>query len=211
MARERPIIFKAEMIRAINEDRKGQTRRLRGLDRINEDPDAWRYMGVVDGAHLFVGGHGAIEENVLIACPYGTPGETLWVKEALIRIPWEGYDGIAYEADNEPAWDMTRPCAWGWKRNRLAGMFCPKGLSRITLELTEVRVERVQDISKEDAIAEGLRQNDLGQWLPHYPSAAGWEDPRQAFWGLWDSINEKRGYASMTVNPWVWVVSFRKV
>jgi len=79
------------------------------------------------------------------------------VREAGKRIEWaDGIDGIAYAADGEPAWDITRPCRWLWKNNSLPSMFMPKGLARIWLDVVSVRVERVQDITEEDIKAEGI-------------------------------------------------------
>jgi hypothetical protein len=250
MARERPIIFSAEMVRAILDGPKTQTRRVikpqpKAHDgplpadcvAVEEAPGLYSIKSYRDGQKRHVQRmvsegmprsiipHANAWEYWRGWCPYGTPGDFLWVKEGH-GFMWDDdlFACVVYRADGtkmkptglseedgycfaDLAERGDAECGWKWRPS----IHMYRWASRITLEVTEVRVERVLDISKEDAIAEGLRQNDLGQWLPHYPSAAGWEDPRQAFWGLWDSINEKRGYASMTVNPWVWVVSFRKV
>ena len=87
------------------------------------------------------------------------------------------------------------------------GIFMPRWASRITLEVTGVRVELLQDISEADALAEGIVQlRDGGFGLPdgsHYHAA----DPRQSYLGLWEAIN---GEGSVTANPWVWVVEFKR-
>lgn len=81
----------------------------------------------------------------------------------------------------------------------------PRWTSRITLEITDVRVQRVQEISEEDAIAEGIQLNTLGP-----PATRGYYGPRNHFKHLWDSINAKRGY-SWESNPWVWAVTFKRI
>src|SRR5208283_4985371 len=90
-------------------------------------------------------------------CPYGVVGDRLWVKEALRRA---GKGIIVYADDGCPAWDR-RECAgesvtWPWKGKSLSAMFMPRWASRLTLELTEIRVQRVQEISEADCIAEGI-------------------------------------------------------
>lgn len=120
--------------------------------------------------------------------PY-VEGERLWVKESIARGPGEL---SAFVADGA----RTKATAWPWKRDRLPGMFCPKGLSRITLELTDVRVERLQAITEADAAAEGVGEPPWGTRAESYAT-------------LWDSINSKKPGCAWSANPWVWVLSFR--
>jgi hypothetical protein len=120
------------------------------------------------------------------ACPYGVPGDRLWVREDVIThssIP----QVVGYVADGCQATER-----WEKRRNSIR---MPRWASRITLEITEVRVQRLQNISDEDAQAEG-----------------GWGGGcfHRSFAGLWDSINAKRGFG-WDVNPWVWVVGFKRV
>jgi hypothetical protein len=129
-------------------------------------------------------------------CRYGEPGDWLWVKETYRAFP----DGDTYyradaAADYIPVHADDAPEQWRWQ----SGMLMPRVHSRITLELTKVRVERVQQISKADCMAEGMP----GLEDVH----AGWH---QSYAQLWDSINAKRGFA-WEANPWVWVLECRKL
>ena len=192
--KERPISFRADMVRAILDDSKTQTRRV-----IEPQP-----YGAADVAILWKGHPIGIED-----CPYGKPGDRLWVKEALERGEMMGgvfddYHYALYCADKTRARRDPPFCApWQWKLGKLPSIFCPRWASRITLEITGVRVERVQEISEKDVLAEGC---GLRPW---YLNASGYpEGPRTAgFAELWDSINAKRGYP-WEDNPWVWVVEF---
>jgi hypothetical protein len=193
--KERPILFSGEMVRAILDGRKTQTRRLvTPQPRVTgEDakalPAAWA-AGFVD-----------------VACPYGVPGDRLWVKETFIRQEAEYEVMVSSTVPIVPAFTTYRADAdphgqqkgAGWK----SGRFMPRHLSRLTIEVTDVRVERLQDISEEDATAEGVTpdadciKNRCAR--PH----------RDRFLDLWDELNAKR--APWRSNPWVWVVSFRRL
>ena len=143
----------------------------------------------------------------VIACPYGRPGGRLWVRESFRLcaeadpIPPRDTDPafrVWYEADapHQPGAGKLRP-----------SMFMPRWASRITLEVSGVRVERLQDISDADARAEGIVAAYGGFGLPdssHFHAA----DPRISYWSLWDAIN---GAGSVEANPWVWVVEFRRL
>lgn len=186
--RARPILFSAPMIRALLAGRKTQTRRAiaakwwRCLDADDEDDRAL----------------------ALAQSPYA-PGEHLWVKEAIRRVG----DGLSeYVADGA----ITKADAWPWKRAQLPAMFCPKGLSRITLEITEARIERVQDISGYDAVAEGISILRCGcevcrrtaEMCPADQSSAIME-----YASLWESLNGKRPGLGWGDNPWCWCISFK--
>jgi hypothetical protein len=178
--KERPILFSAPMVRAILEGRKTQTRRL-----VKES--------VVTGAII----HGLMSVRPgfdLAKCPYGQPGDQLWVKEAIKCVDGgSDYAHVVFSADE----GTTKADVWPWKRTTLPGMFMPRGLSRITLEVVSVRVERLNEISPYDACCEGLAPNE-GDPL----------DPVGDFSKLWDSINAKR--APWASNPWVWRVEFKR-
>jgi hypothetical protein len=135
-------------------------------------------------------------------CPYGRPGDRLWVKEAMRfeRALEDGVETSVFVADGA----RTKADAWPWKLKTLPGMFMPYGLRRITLEVTGVHIERLNDTSEEDALAEGVEA------APFCKSGrlAGMEHA-EAFSDLWDRINAKR--APWSSNPWVWVVEFRRV
>jgi hypothetical protein len=210
--RERPILFSAPMVRAILEGRKTMTRRVAKLKpwhRIEEKEDGshWPWMEI-DGADM---GH-------WLPCPYGAPGDRLWVRETFYD-PLDG-QSVMYRADGEldaNLWDA----GVRWQPS----IHMPRRASRITLEITAVRVERLQDISEADAIAEGLKRitKDGGATVKHgipdrdgLPGTddTGWPwrdwsaDPCVAFRRLWESIN---GPGSWDANPWVWVVGVRRV
>ena len=215
---EHPILFSGEMIRAILDGRKAQTRRVlkcpheivgigtqddwnsgRADDRMRRFED-W---GPQRGYHLFNIDSGS---TIAMQCPHGRPGDCLWVREAW-RTTGDGgrcndapprdlqAHKIWYEADGEaPASELVgkyRP-----------PMFMPRWASRITLEITGVRVERLQEISDMDAFAEGI-QTAVDHGLKSDGTARG------TFAALWNSINAARGYG-WDVNPWVWVIEFRR-
>lgn len=196
--KERPIIFGSPMIRAILDGKKTQTRRIVRPQPNTDHEDepywhvggyrAWRYRSTDN--ILRKGGN-------LLTCPYGEVGDRLWVRETWCA---ESRSTIYYRADG---WEYGR--SGGWKTS----IFMPRWASRITLEITGVRVERLHDISEEDARAEGAPVADIltGRALLDQSSNQGCHK-----WGfelLWDSINAKRSpWAS---NPWVWVISFKKL
>lgn len=160
-------------------------------------------------------------------CPYGVPGDRLWIRETFALQsnveddlppfadgrPVKHFDGEDESGWLQPHYRATDPmpepgcpederhncgsediCASPWKPS----IFMPRWASRITLEVTEVRVQRVQEISKADCIAEGMEGLD--------DVHAGWH---QNYAQLWDSINLKRGFG-WDANPWVWCVTFKK-
>jgi len=205
--KERPIIFSGPMVQAILTGRKDQTRRVVKPENLNHNAGCIRKW--LDA--------GELGEHLLRLCPYGKPGSRLWVKEAIRRGDWEArpdfyHGGIQYAADGEWMWDVEGPCQWVWpKRKMLPAMFMNRGMSRITLELTAVRVERVQDISEADAEAEGVEpigvpviDGGTGEHLGDQPSY------RYGFSALWDSLNARRGYP-FSSNAWVWVLGFRRL
>lgn len=215
--RERPILFSAPMVRAILEGRKTQTRRVLkqatgpSLSVGMSDDDS----GTAELSWLWGDGPGHdVHETVKrVACPYGKPGDHLWVRENGWERPertpkmmrdgadtWERYyyDADGYNTDS----DAEQFKSWGFKRRPSIHM--PRWASRITLEVTGVRVERLQDISNEDARAEGVLQKYAEECvrLGHPYNAM------DIFRQLWASIN---GAGSWGENPWVWVVEFRRI
>jgi hypothetical protein len=217
--KERPILFSAEMVRAILEDRKGQTRRV-----IKPQPLKWctRFeLAPYKEGNFIVGEIGdwlqmtddANSIRGLGRCPYGIPGDRLWVREtwALQKfmddqlsedgitpgaIDDQGYH-IGYFADGSGIYEGANI---GRKR---PSIFMPRWASRINLLIKDIRVERVQEIGYLDCIAEGIEQWE-GSRPGHKKSV--WQ-LRSDYWRLWDSINAKRGYG-WDVNPLVWVIEF---
>ena len=217
-SRERPILFSGEMVRAILDGRKTQTRRVVKM------PTALARIGCSLDTAVANGGFLSLRRDddsiVNLACPYGYPGDDvvgqqasrLWVREALERHSiWRRSvlcgDGVYYRADGAVA--IHSDATWAWQRDVLPSRFMPRGLSRITLEITNVRVERVQSISEEDAKAEGAAKS--GGYEYDTLDGTEWRGTnyRAGYRKMWDSINAKRGY-SWESNPWVWVIEFRR-
>jgi len=199
--RERPILFSAPMVRAILDGSKTQTRRVvKGMALEWLSPD------------MFTPAFVASTGNDM--CPYGKVGDRLWVKEAIRAWTFIDDDGpcVEYVADGHIHDDAT----WVWKRDYLPSMFMPRGLSRITLEITDVRVQRLQDLSEDDARAEGCEREsspeDCSDMDGILNAECGYFPSRSyvgGFENLWDSLNAKR--APWASNPWVWVVSFARL
>ncbi len=214
--KELPILFSTPMVKAILDGRKSVTRRLVKPQPVNVR-DARAYANGAFVAEVPVCDSGkVIAARDVTVVPRWTPGMLLWVKETF------GYDAhddrIVYRADHPDAKENRGegPEVWRWKPS----IFMPRVASRITLEVTGVRVERLHDISESDAIAEGVRffadlpsihpyGNDP-RWSAGDPTATDecLHSARSAFGNLWVSIN---GPDSWDANPWVWVVSFTRV
>ena len=192
--KEYPIIFNGEMVRAILEGKKTQTRRVISFPLNHIHP------------------------------PYGYPGDNLWVRETwgigTRPHPHDGwFDGVEYRADEFYLEDHDDlPC------NRISddieyekydtgrwypSIHMPRWASRIDLSIKDIRVERIQDISEEDAISEGIDKS--GTFWKDYRKGgmkqAMLQDPIDSFRTLWNLINEKRGFG-WDVNPWVWVIEW---
>lgn len=212
--KEKPISFKPEMVKAILENRKTQTRRLNGFDVINKEPDRYRYLGMTEVLGV---PHAAFRDEqdnlqVLIKYPCGRPGHLLWVREP---VAYGENDIVAYKADGLcGAWmdDGAGRRLWiahgwiqgfakksgryfskyGWKWHSSIRM--PRWACRLVLEIVSVRVERLQEISEEDARAEGIQEYGVGAV--------------HDFMILWSSIH---GPDAWIANPYVWVIEFKMV
>lgn len=222
--RERPIIFSGPMVRAILEGRKSQTRRVLKPQPDQDASTHWRESwGVWRNTTTHPG--------VRWRCPYGQPGDRLWVRETwlefdrdhrhepgprdrLLDIGRPVRNGVAYRADTDSEGDAIRK-EYGYKWRPSIHM--PRWASRLTLEVTGVRVERVQEISETDARSEGVhperetRVNGRHLAVDGYPGRleAG-NLHRIAFVRLWDSIHARLGHP-WEANDWVWVVEFRRL
>ncbi|MDD2110103.1 hypothetical protein [Pseudomonas asiatica] len=226
-AKERPILFSGPMVRALLDGRKTVTRRpikpsMRGFDVSFElhqqDDGSWRPMHTFDESCMDDQG----TEHPVV-CPYGKPGDRLWVRETwycdhfeVMRGPYlkpadlditEARDDgtLVYAADGLAPYEADQPV---WKPS----IHMPRWASRILLEVTDVRVERLQDISEQQALAEGVRlytdHAELGDWYHVEGIDTYSADPRKSFELLWTGIN---GAESWDVNPWVWAVKFKRI
>jgi hypothetical protein len=195
---ERPILFSAEMVRAILDGRKTQTRRMMKPQPSTVD-DAGRWYRMQSGGESLM--------NSAYPCPYGDTGDTLWVRETCAIVGsvdpgWVLYRASGYEAEcARHGFDRPYPDEKlvRWRPS----IHMPRWASRITLRITDIRVERLQDITEDDARAEGC---DPARWIDE--TDVGMEGYREGFARLWNKIN---GPGAWGANPWVWVVSFEKV
>ena len=143
--------------------------------------------------------------------PHGKPGDVWGMKEPLRK---SGSGMVVYGDDGTPVWvDGAESTTWQWKRDILTSMFMPKWAARTFRTITDVRIERVQDISEADVWAEGLDQEDYEEWREHVenvaPSRSMFQQPRDLFFDVWDQINGKRPGCSVADNPWNFVYVFR--
>lgn len=202
MSKERPILFSAPMVRAILEGRKTQTRRMVKHVTSTTLGDC---IDDVDGLLSRLD----IAPSNWEVCPFGTLGDQLYVRETWQHSnhPYgpadEGCD-IFYRADywDDPHGMDGEKSPEGKYREWRPSIHMPRWASRILLEITGVRVERLQDISDADARAEGVSPDMDIRWQ------SGDDTPRGMFGELWESIN---GPGSWDSNPWVWVIEFKVV
>lgn len=208
--KEKPIIFNSEMVRAILEGRKTETRRV-----------------VKNTVHK------SLAEMQNLQCPYGEPDDRLWVRETfyinhfeyeLGKLPKQIPDDIEgneelylyYRADGECCQQFSEcECGDVDKPKWRPSIFMPRWASRINLEIEEIRIERLQDIDMISVMNEGLYEHC--SFCKGHDSQCtdclgeGIEPPHINKWiYLWDSINKKRGYG-WDSNPWVWVIKFKKI
>lgn len=211
--KERPILFSADMVRALIQDYhnpgqyKNQTRRTRGLERFNTLPEflterGWEIYDFVEeepGLWLAISNDESGEFpdifNPWIKCPYGKVGDRLWVRESNLPMPYpEGWiSKIAHKLS-------------------IPSIHMPRWASRILLEITEVKIERLKEITWKDAQLEGIEC----VWHDDYTSDCLWKDytgkstgliyARESFFSLWKKI---KGTDSINLNQWVWVIKFK--
>ena len=232
--KERPIIFSAPMVRALLEGRKSQTRRLVKPQPECVDGATWRADGLSWAPCRDELSRGILDQiGPAIRCPHGATGDRLWTKETWAPADrWaDGFERedptcVRYRADGAAirfegdvpipldAYAWSEPPAWR------SPIYMPRWASRITLEIVDVRVERLQSITDEDAMAEGISPGD-GAWHDgpdgkYFADKCGWyidhvrhNAPSHAFRALWDSLHGKR--APWSSSPWVWVLTFKRV
>ncbi|OIN87843.1 MAG: hypothetical protein AUJ12_00300 [Alphaproteobacteria bacterium CG1_02_46_17] len=207
--KEKPIIFSSEMVRAILEGRKSQTRRVvKHKYPLFDAPATWKAYHVSDYGFGFETG----EE--FVKSPYGQPGNRLWVRENywITEVGGQGIGNkfLVYDEEilsNEPSPKELRPIETTLTWGHHPSIHMPRWASRITLEITGVRVERVMEISEADAKAEGVNADDFRSG---FDGILGREN-RILFASLWDSINGKKPGRSWADNPFVWCLEFKRV
>lgn len=217
--KESGLIFNREMVRAILNGTKTMTRRIMK----KQPPDGWYPVGTRDVADTVartytkgvIDRHGCLQagpevfgvadDTWGIASPFGQPGDRIWVRETWVHIDDEGdkFDGMGSQTywrascrQSDDAWLKKRGLKWK------PSIHMPRKAARILLDITEVRAERLNDISEADAEAEGI------DFLRHIPDADETLSARQLFEFLWISIY---GQESWDSNPWVWVYPFKVI
>ncbi len=204
------ILMTPSLIPAIVEGRKTQTRRLDGLKEINREPDAWYLVASFDDNTLFRFGSDKYDEDILVKPRYQV-GETVYIKEALLlnRIFGEASyrDGSPVFIYNEQLIKTRHILAWRWQRDSLSPLHCPQEAARHFITILAVRAERLQGITNEDAIAEGIIPPEhafvmIGSDIDAAIS------PKEEYAELWDSINPTYPFES---NPWVLPYEFEFV
>ncbi|WP_163869541.1 hypothetical protein [Myxococcus eversor] len=208
--RERPLLFSGPMVQALLDGRKTVTRRL--VKERHFSPEFHARCPAVGVAQSL--------REFSPPCPYGQPGDRLWVRETW-ALDDCGADGeqVVWRADRAAAWreklgDIYYLASDYEPERWRPSIHMPRWASRLTLEVTAVRVDRLHDITEDDAVAEGVER---------HPEACGWRNyepepafehvtyhptARESFASLWRSIN---GEESWAVNPWVWRVEFARV
>ena len=222
--KETGIIMSGSHPQDILESRKTQARRVIKL-KPHPTGREWHapFYDSLTGAWVFTAGFGLAMRQQHIKCPYGQPGDRLWVRETFCYIQGGGepHDfGIWYKANGDYNWWRDNGGLMNYPINERTrpSIHMPRWASRILLEITEVRAERLQDISEEAARAEGaspavwhLLPNGGGEDISRLP---GWPDQRASykngFANLWDSLNAKKGHG-WDKNEWVWPISFKEV
>lgn len=234
--KERPILFSEDMIRALLQEYsmpgyKNQTRRTRGLNRFNDFPEhlkerGWEipeFVEVKPGLWLAVCNDEPDDDfNPWVRCPYGKAGDRLWVKETFFEVyndqfqPTGKYcyaatqQGYVNVLDDDGCIKINKDGsdASPWKPS----IHMPRRAARILLEVTEVRIERLLDITPQDAQMEGIESvwhdeiTDAHLWKDYSGKSNGLAFARMSFFSLWDKI---KGTGSAKMNPWVWVIKFR--
>lgn len=218
-AKERPIPMSAPMVQAILEGRKTQTRRIIKpqpyLDAQNNLIGKWNYGQDLYGSHILP------FKSMLSECPYGKTGDRLWVQETFFEVynnqfqptgkycyaaTHQGYVNVLDE-DGGIKINKDGSEASPWKPS----IHMPRKASRILLEITEIKIEQLQEITSSDARKEGIEHitideyDFLGLWKDYTGKSDGFPSEIDSFFSLWEKI---KGPGSVSLNPWVWVIKF---
>lgn len=221
MSKERGMIFNDEMVRALLDGRKTQTRRIMKNQPAGDYPDTPALVRNVGPGFQWYGSYG---ESSIFNCPFGAVGDRIWVRETFQgplvseelfeeylahseKFETPQYCEYAADGGAKPEYcDLNDNLRHGWRPS----IHMPRWASRILLEITGVRVERLNDISEEDAQAEGVKKLRGGYWKHYQPNE--WTQfqlsARGSFATLWNFIYGEGGWWA---NPWVWVIEFKRV
>jgi len=203
LAKEHPIVFSTPLIPGLLDGSITQTRRTRGLEEINKTPDDW-WAPKADGRGWWLFESKRSHPEVFVKCPYGQVGDRLWCKEKHKIVSDASGREVICTTDRIDIPQLR------WR----SPIFMPHWASRIDREITEIRLERLQEIAEADIDAEGISvpfENWMAPFSPDVPrsSQAHYKRKRERFQKLWDSLNAKKYPWSM--NPWVGVLGFRRV
>lgn len=217
--KETPILFSAPIVRAILDDRKSQTRCIMKPQPIQNEHGWWSWCGINKGQNRIFSSEHTSDESWVIDkyCPYGRPGDLLWVKEPYLQ--WKYCDGekgeIVYYDDPNIQYILRDKESFSKLKNVgnwriMSSRFMPRAASRLTLEVKDVKVERLQNITSMDAMREGVYfSKRLGGYVTDEEGRNFHAiDPRKSFFQIWIAIN---GSESFDENPFVFAVSFKKV
>ena len=221
--KERPIIFSTPMVKAINAGNKWQTRRTSGLEQMNENPDRW----IPVPGQRFIDDLGRLNqefiniknESVYAICPYGMPTAVLWVRETFSKYRGFAEDLLPnapyiYKADEDECGQFPIiqddvityvNARESWKPS----IHMPHAAARIFLKIFDMGVERLNAISEDDALNEGIRgvidrDGVCGFVVVHFY----YHTAKEAFSIVWENIN---GPGSWSHNPWVWKIKFTRI
>lgn len=221
------ILFSSDMIRSILNGHKHQTRRMTGLKKINKKPSDYNFIGYDQNTKSFEFRNINTKESVYVKCQYNSPDNILWVRESHVWIQsihchdlLEGSrtkNQFAYKASVHKDFMNYAKEQYGYKWT--PSLHMKKIACRLILKVKEIRVERMHDISREDALAEGIRaftkDNVLlkyglngWNWQMYSGSPAMRSSPISAFYELWESIY---GIENSSIDPWVFVIEFEPI
>lgn len=194
----KPILFSTPMVQAILNGTKIQTRRV--VKASAKTKKEWfpnfnecNSIEIVKNGVQFIHPKGG--PYTFVECPFGQVGDVLWVRETFVKYPVVGKNGEDFEFEYKA--DGT-PIKFRWK----PAIHMPKEACRLFLKIKDIRVERLQDISEEDAICEGAQK---ARFIGHGVIGG---SIKEGFYELWTKIN---GYESLQKNPWVWVIEFERI
>lgn len=227
MVKSHPILYATPLVQAINLDRKTKTRRTTGLETFNFNPNDWKFQRMEflpDGklhACFIPTDPNSVQGIYTASFPYGKIGDLLWVKETTCFVMIEHAHDLlegqrertqyVYRASVHDDWMIYARQKYSYRWT--PSLFMPKAAARIWLEITDIKIERLKDISEEDAKAEGVEI--IADGFKNYAKVPKiistlkcFDKAYYSFLSLWESIN---GYESSELNPWVWVITFKKV